>query len=150
MYGCMHVQCICGEHFCFYCLRPYLDCQGSCEYFYEEEFDDDEEPEEGDVDAVEIRAAFEDYGGEEPPRFGDHPTEPFSTDYRPWVCNNHAFEAMKNTSLTDTECHRCFKLLPSSGKTVNLTAKDENVGYKCKCGMTICVGCRGTGDHIRE
>jgi hypothetical protein len=145
----MHVQCICGEHFCFYCLKPYLDCQGSCEYIYEDEYDDDEEPEEGDVDAVELRAAFDDYGGEEPPRFGDHPTEPLYTDYRPWVCN-HVFGPIKSTGSTDTECYRCFKPLPSSGKSVDFMSKREITAYKCKCGMIICVGCRGHGDQIRE
>lgn len=30
MYGCSHMQCTCGAHWCWWCLRSIDECQGDC------------------------------------------------------------------------------------------------------------------------
>ncbi|KAK6441944.1 hypothetical protein LTR95_001832 [Oleoguttula sp. CCFEE 5521] len=57
MYGCPHMACICGAHFCWYCLRSIRDCNGDCpemqaEYSSEEgegAEDDDSDNEDDEV-----------------------------------------------------------------------------------------------------
>ncbi|KAK6006179.1 hypothetical protein QM012_006589 [Aureobasidium pullulans] len=31
MYGCRHMQCRCGAHWCWGCLRPFDECDGGCD-----------------------------------------------------------------------------------------------------------------------
>ncbi|KEQ73721.1 hypothetical protein M436DRAFT_17647, partial [Aureobasidium namibiae CBS 147.97] len=32
MYGCRHMQCRCGAHWCWGCLRSFEECDGGCDY----------------------------------------------------------------------------------------------------------------------
>lgn len=50
MYGCRHMQCRCGAHWCWACLRPFEECDGGCDipgsdseddYYSDEELDPD-------------------------------------------------------------------------------------------------------------
>lgn len=47
MYGCSHMQCICGAHWCYHCQRPIEQCDGACDAALgasddEEDFDEDD------------------------------------------------------------------------------------------------------------
>jgi hypothetical protein len=46
MYGCSHMQCVCGAHWCYYCQKSIHECDGSCE----ERDDSEEEDDDGDED----------------------------------------------------------------------------------------------------
>ncbi|KAK4634844.1 hypothetical protein CLAFUW4_01336 [Fulvia fulva] len=53
MYGCSHMQCTCGAHWCWWCLRSIDECQGDCAGPADDEIDDedDEDSEEGESDS---------------------------------------------------------------------------------------------------
>ncbi|KAK0313020.1 hypothetical protein LTR01_002684 [Friedmanniomyces endolithicus] len=62
MYGCPHMQCVCGAHWCYYCQRSINECDGACDELAameeaEEEYDEDEDEGEDavmlDVNEVE-------------------------------------------------------------------------------------------------
>lgn len=58
MFGCSHMQCVCGAHWCYYCLRSIELCDGACEArFYEEEEEDYDSEEDGSEmsEAGEVR-----------------------------------------------------------------------------------------------
>ncbi|KAK3674734.1 hypothetical protein LTR78_005456 [Recurvomyces mirabilis] len=59
MYGCSHMQCICGAHWCYHCQKSINECDGGCvdhaedseaeeaeENFDDEDVDDEDEDEE--------------------------------------------------------------------------------------------------------
>lgn len=46
MFGCPHMQCHCGAHWCWHCKSPIMDCNGA----HEEENEDDEGEDEDEVD----------------------------------------------------------------------------------------------------
>ncbi|KAK4541427.1 hypothetical protein LTR36_008028 [Oleoguttula mirabilis] len=45
MYGCSHIQCLCGAHFCYWCCKSINECDGACEA--RDESDDEEADDEG-------------------------------------------------------------------------------------------------------
>ncbi|KAK5173784.1 uncharacterized protein LTR77_002465 [Saxophila tyrrhenica] len=51
MYGCSHMACICGAHWCYYCQRSIDLCDGGCGEGPPGDYDDDEEDDnESDYD----------------------------------------------------------------------------------------------------
>ena len=50
MFGCSHMQCFCGAHWCYYCQKSLDQCDGSCEaraIDEESDFDEDDDGEGG-------------------------------------------------------------------------------------------------------
>jgi predicted nucleic acid-binding Zn ribbon protein len=47
MYGCSHMQCLCGAHWCYYCQKSLNECDGTCE---ERRLEEEEEDEDSDSD----------------------------------------------------------------------------------------------------
>lgn len=52
MFGCSHMQCICGAHWCWGCERNFIECdtQGGCDDDDDEDYDVDYESEEEGTD----------------------------------------------------------------------------------------------------
>ena len=54
MYGCSHMQCICGAHWCYWCQRAIEECDGACAEA-DNDSEDDEEGYDSEDDVVEPR-----------------------------------------------------------------------------------------------
>nr|OQO27782.1 hypothetical protein B0A51_05840 [Rachicladosporium sp. CCFEE 5018] len=52
MYGCSHMACICGAHFCWYCMKSIRDCNGDCAEM-QAEYSSEEGGNEGEDDSDE-------------------------------------------------------------------------------------------------
>ncbi|KFY43478.1 hypothetical protein V494_01961 [Pseudogymnoascus sp. VKM F-4513 (FW-928)] len=84
MFGCAHIECRCGAHFCFACLEPINKCDGQCD---ENRFNGDDDDMSGDewdsedIDALEARNGTELDLGE----------EPYNPAVDTWGCN-HSFK----------------------------------------------------------
>jgi hypothetical protein len=50
MYGCSHMQCLCGAHWCYYCVRPFSECYGACEENVDSEDEENDENSEEEHD----------------------------------------------------------------------------------------------------
>ncbi|KAF2486559.1 hypothetical protein BDY17DRAFT_321340 [Neohortaea acidophila] len=81
MYGCSHIQCVCGGHWCYYCQRSTSECDGGCgeysegddeeEEEEESEEDDESDEEEGGMDAVTSGRDVERVEGGQPAQSGN-------------------------------------------------------------------------------
>lgn len=135
MYGCSHMQCLCGAHWCYRCQRSIDECDGACsgedEEDDEEEYYSDEDP-DGEVDDEPpprlAPAAAGEGTADAPPNldaggggrwadglhdFGDEPEEAFHMQV--WSCS-HKFshyrivkeDALDRGDYLSMECNRCF------------------------------------------
>lgn len=57
MYGCRHMQCRCGAHWCWGCLRSFEECDGGCDYPGSESEDGYDSDEEVDPDTLQANTA---------------------------------------------------------------------------------------------
>ena len=106
VFGCSHIECRCGAHFCFECLKSINICDGGCEEDDSDEYDQaGYQIEEDDLDG---RAGFHEGDGHE---FGN---EPYGTIIEYWACN-HKFMHSSSAGVVSAnerapmECHRCFR-----------------------------------------
>jgi hypothetical protein len=59
MFGCSHMQCLCGAHWCYFCEKSIHECDGSCEQAEREEdeeenaYDSEEEDLEDELAAID-------------------------------------------------------------------------------------------------
>ncbi|CZR60369.1 uncharacterized protein PAC_10265 [Phialocephala subalpina] len=173
MYGCAHIEC--GAHFCWECLYPISECDGSCED--RSENDPESEPEEDDLDG---RAGYEE--GDE----YDFGPEPYGTAVDVWGCH-HIWLSVKNRPEDEKlECQRCFRAVrqattPNAAKTTDndgdtvmsddawqcegghhrchscrtppgpfeVPGKSATTSYRCRCGVTYCDICE-RNETIKE
>lgn len=161
MYGCNHVECHCGAHFCYACLRPSNECDGECGEDDDEDFDD---VAEDDLDGKE------DWGDGR--NIGE---EPMHDDTDMWGCR-HRFRRMvlQTARLGHVECQRCYKslleemevvtttedgyvdgltvkskgdvVMTGTGETAEAENEAANHGWTCACGRTLCADCKELED----
>lgn len=161
MFGCNHVECHCGAHFCYACLLPYTECDGECR---DEEEDDYDDVAEDDLDGKE--------SWDDGRNIGAEPTDD-RTDM--WGCR-HYFRILEKEPVEGghAECHRCFKSLSRSGgdttspeaatatNTVGMDGADiimadteehkqeeaekqetkQDDAWVCACGRVLCGDCK--------
>ena len=68
MFGCPHMQCHCGAHWCWFCKSPIEECNGAHEEEEEDEEDDEEfaDRDEGEVDEDEGEEGDDSEVGDQP------------------------------------------------------------------------------------
>lgn len=116
MFGCAHIECRCGAHFCFACLEPMKKCDGQCE---NDDFEDDDLTDD-DTDLEDIDALVAMNGTEL-----DLGVEPYNPTVDTWSCN-HRFKPIykvygylsngrilnsKNQNSSSLDCQICWKVL---------------------------------------
>ncbi|ELR04327.1 hypothetical protein VC83_04024 [Pseudogymnoascus destructans] len=131
MFGCAHIECRCGAHFCFACLEPIKKCDGQCE---DDDFDDDDNMSEDDLDSEDIDAHMAVNGTEL-----DLGVEPYNPTVDTWSCN-HSFKPIykfngylsngrilnpKNENDSSLDCQVCWKVLSPHLPPINT----RNLGY---------------------
>lgn len=131
MFGCAHIECRCGAHFCFACLEPIKKCDGQCE---DDDFDDDDDMSDDDFDSEDIDARMALNGTEL-----DLGVEPYNPTVDTWSCN-HSFRPIykfdgylsngrilnpKNQNDSSLDCQVCWKVLSPHLPPVNT----GNLGY---------------------
>ncbi|KAF8864949.1 hypothetical protein BDZ45DRAFT_469346 [Acephala macrosclerotiorum] len=138
MYGCAHIECRCGAHFCWDCLAPISECDGSCEE--RSENDPESEPEEDDLDGL---AGYEE--GDE----HDFGPEPYGTAVDVWGCHHIWISVRDRPEGEQLECQRCFRAVRPA-TTPEASKKTDNEGdtvmsddaWQCEGGHTRCYTCQ--------
>jgi hypothetical protein len=110
MFGCSHIECRCGAHFCWECLLPINECDGQCD----DGFDPYDVPEgyfaEDDLDGRASRGMNMD----DQDALGGEPYGPVVE--QGWACNHSWIPALQTSSdlgksqRVNWECHRCFRV----------------------------------------
>ncbi|OBT73702.1 hypothetical protein VF21_06181 [Pseudogymnoascus sp. 05NY08] len=131
MFGCAHIECRCGAHFCFACLEPIKKCDGQCE---DDDFDDDDDMSDDDLDSEDIDAHMAINGTEL-----DLGVEPYNPTVDTWSCN-HSFKPIykfngylsngrilnpENQNDSSLDCQVCWKVLSPHLPPINT----GNLGY---------------------
>ncbi|KFY03382.1 hypothetical protein O988_01518 [Pseudogymnoascus sp. VKM F-3808] len=114
MFGCTHIECRCGAHFCFACLQPMKKCEGQCE---DDDYDEDYISEDGYTsDDIDGAIAFNgnltelDLGG-----------EPYNHTVDTWSCE-HNFRPI----------YKFINGYLSTGKKLNPRDPNDNGSMECE------------------
>lgn len=107
VFGCAHVECRCGAHFCWECLKPMNICDGGCD---DEESETESQVQEYDEDDLDGRAGFHENDGHD---FG---AEPYGNPLEQWACPGHVWHPLRphpvrGMALGSVDCHNCFKTM---------------------------------------
>ncbi|KAH7350860.1 hypothetical protein BKA65DRAFT_246201 [Rhexocercosporidium sp. MPI-PUGE-AT-0058] len=148
VYGCSHIKCRCGAHFCWECLQPVDECGGGC--------DDDSQGESAiESDDIDGLAGYFDGDGHE---FGPEPDNEFSVD---WNCP-HEFDSPRSPLPEEAECSLCFRAVREMGCDApeKVQGQDEDAkkdggeradvvhamkAWQCySCAMILCGDCKET------
>ncbi|EMD01123.1 hypothetical protein BAUCODRAFT_60950, partial [Baudoinia panamericana UAMH 10762] len=100
MFGCSHMQCVCGAHWCYYCQKSIHECDGSCpdrEDSENEEGEDDDDDGDESVPSLLTTMVNLDGGGarrwaDSDYDFGEEPEE--VSHIQIWSCR-HSFRSYK-------------------------------------------------------
>jgi hypothetical protein len=118
MFGCSHIECRCGAHFCFACLNPINECDGQCE---DDDYDEDALSATDTLDPEDLDGQMVINGTEL--NLGNEPYNPVIDDwschhdFRPIYSDHPANErSMPATSLRrhhagPLDCQVCWKVL---------------------------------------
>ncbi|KAE8445306.1 hypothetical protein EG329_013544 [Mollisiaceae sp. DMI_Dod_QoI] len=102
MFGCAHVECRCSAHFCWECLNPIGQCDGTCE----DESENEPAESEFDEDDLDGRAGY--YDGDE----HDFGPEPYGNAVDAWGCHHIWLSARPGPDRDQQlECQRCFRAI---------------------------------------
>lgn len=141
MFGCSHVNCLCGAHFCFGCLAPFSQCGGDCGLDPDDEEDVDGDITNDDLDPIEdLDAGYDDDNGHD---FGD---DPVASSADQWGCLHQWSAPEKPYVTTPGEyqkgvCSSCFRTLEFSGYDNPPPA--TYTGWECEiCEQQICGDCK--------
>jgi hypothetical protein len=116
MFGCSHIECRCGAHFCFACLNPINECDGQCE---DDDYDEDAHSTTDTVDPEDLDGMIALNGTEL--NLGNEPYNPIVDD---WSCH-HDFRPIYNDPAASErlpnglrrhhtgplDCQVCWKVL---------------------------------------
>jgi len=144
VFGCSHIECRCGAHFCFQCLSSIAHCDGGCD---DEDSDDNPDPEYFEDDDIDGRAGYYDGDGHD---FG---AEPYGTVTDSWSCYHNFSEIQANHSLSRygqshsvLECHRCFRVVKIRDEILPKAVfwplnSSGQPAWKCFAGHNACEQC---------
>lgn len=116
------MECRCGAHFCWKCLKSVEDCEAPCE----EDVNDEEG--EGEGEGEDLDAGGERRWADAGLDFGEEPLNPSIVQV--WSCS-HTWAAVG--SVAHMECNRCFRRLDGV----------EAIAWECaRCTLLCCAECK--------
>ncbi|KAL5345981.1 hypothetical protein ACLOAV_009011 [Pseudogymnoascus australis] len=133
MFGCSHVECRCGAHFCFSCLQPMKKCDGRCG---DSDFEDEDDMSDDEFDSEDIDALMAMDGT--PLDLG---VEPYNPTVDTWDCN-HSFKPIykfagilsngrilnyQNQINRPLDCQVCWKVLTPHLPPANALKINTNI-----------------------
>ncbi|RDL37884.1 uncharacterized protein BP5553_05317 [Venustampulla echinocandica] len=136
MVGCSHIECRCGAHFCWECMRPMNVCDGECEDNEDLPYGASDYPTA--ADDLDGNLTFQEGDGD---RFGN---EPSGGGIETWLCAHVWFRPIilnpaVSSKQAPLECNRCFRVVtrPEDDKEIQTVLSQ---GVNATCTVWQCVG----------